>query len=269
MDIFQYTDYRKYVVEKIKRMPSRGRGEYLRIAQHLAMQTSGISQVFKGKRNLTLEQGAALAEYFALTELESEYFLNLINLERAGTKILRQMHERQLKKLRAQSEQLVHRLSHEKVLSESDRTMFYSDWFYIALQLATDIPGLNTADALAAHFALPRKTVTDVLGFLTRSGLCSEDHGQFKMGTQRTHLEANSPLIARHHTNWRLKAIERCTKLNREEELQLSSPMSLSHKDILKIRRMLLTAIESMLKTAAASPSEEVYCLNIDWIKIL
>lgn len=268
MTIFEYADYRLYVVERIKKLPKKGRGEFQRIAQTLGMHTSSISQIFKGLKGFTPEQGCRLAEHLGLNELESDYLLNLIEKERAGTKALQSRIEKRLQKIRELATQLVNRLPRDQVLSEENKALFYSNWFYSAIRLATDIEGLQTIEALAAHFSLQPALVNDVLQFLLGCGLCVEQDGLYKMGPKRTHLEATSPLVSRHHMNWRMKAVERSTKLELNEELQLSAPMVLSKKDALHVKALLMTQVEDVLKKAAPSPSETLYCLNIDWFKI-
>jgi uncharacterized protein (TIGR02147 family) len=268
MNIFEYADYRLYVVERIQKLPKRGRGEFQKIAKTLGMHTSSISQVFKGLKGLTPEQGSRLAEHLGLNDLESDYLLNLVEKERAGTKDLQARIEKRLHKIREMASQLVNRLPRDQVLSEESKALFYSNWFYSAIRLATDIEGLQTIEALSEYFSLQPALVNEVLQFLLACGLCVEQDGLYKMGPKRTHLEATSPLISRHHMNWRMKAIERSTKLEHSEELQLSSPVVLSKKDALYVKSLLMTQIQDVLKTAAPSRSEALYCLNVDWFKV-
>lgn len=268
MSIFEFTDYRPYVLERIKKLPKGGRGEFLKIANALGMHTSSISQVFKGQKRLTLEQGSRLAEHLGFSDLESDYLLNLLEKERAGTKDLEARIEKRLKKIREMASQLVNRTQRDLVLSEENKALFYSSWFYSAIRLATDIEGLQTIEALSEHFSLRPELTNQVLQFLIACGLCVEKDGLYKMGPKRTHLEATSPLISRHHMNWRMKAVERSTKLEHDDELQVSSPIVLSKKDALHVRDLLMTQVQEILKKAGPSPSETLYCLNVDWFKI-
>lgn len=268
MSIFDYQNYRPYVLDRIKILPKRGRGELQKIARALSMHPSSISQVLKGQKRFTLEQACRLAAHFGLNELESDYLLNLTERERAGTRELQSSIDRRLNKIRELASQLVNRLPRDQILSEENKALFYSSWFYSAIRLATDIKGLQTIEALSEHFSLPPGLVNEVLRFLVSCGLCIEENGLYKMGPRRTHLEATSPLISRHHMNWRVKAIERSTKLEQTEELQFSSPVVLSKKDALEIRKVLLDQIQAILKVVANSGSEDLYSFNIDWLKV-
>ena len=44
--------------------------------------------------------------------------------------------------------------------------------------------------------------------------------------------------------------------------------MTLSHKDALKIRQMIIEFIQSVNKVVDPSPSEEIHCMNIDWFVV-
>lgn len=268
MSIFDYRDYRPYVLDRIQKLPKKGRGEFQRIAQSLGMHTSSISQVFNGQKRFTPEQGSRLAEHLGLNEIESDYLLNLIEKERAGTKDLEARIEKRLQKLRKMAESLANRLPQDKVLTEEMKALLYSNWFYSAIRLSTDIKELQTIEALSQFFSLPPALVNEVLRFLISCGLCVEENGLYKMGPQRTHLEASSPLISRHHVNWRLKAVERTTELEHSEELQFSSPVVISKSDAVRIRNILLDEIQSVMKIVTPSSSEILYCLNVDWIKV-
>lgn len=58
--------------------PNEGYGLAIKIAKALNTNPSIVSQVFAGKIEFSLEQGNDLAEFLGLSELETEYLLNLI-----------------------------------------------------------------------------------------------------------------------------------------------------------------------------------------------
>jgi hypothetical protein len=87
------------------------------------------------------------------------------------------------------------------------------------------------------------------------------------MGPQSTHLGTESPLISRHHQNWRLKTIERASNIS-QNELLFTSPVSISKNDIPKVKKILMNAVEDCFKIIDPSACEELACLNIDWFKI-
>lgn len=86
------------------------------------------------------------------------------------------------------------------------------------------------------------------------------------MGETHLHIPNESPLVVKHHTNWRMKAVQ---KMDTREsaELFFTSPMSISVKDFDVIRERLNIALKGIVDIAKESPAEEVVCLNIDFFK--
>jgi hypothetical protein len=104
MTVFEYTSYKSYVCDRIKTLPRGGYGEFRRIALALSMHTTTVSQVFRKHKNLTYEQAARLCRLWQMSELESDYFLTLVEWERAGVGELRELLEMRLRRLRGNHE---------------------------------------------------------------------------------------------------------------------------------------------------------------------
>lgn len=80
------------------------------------------------------------------------------------------------------------------------------------------------------------------------------------------HVPNESPLVVKHHTNWRLKAIQKMDK-REQSELFFTAPMALSKKDFAIIREKFNVVIKETINIVKDSPSEELVCLNIDFFK--
>jgi uncharacterized protein (TIGR02147 family) len=267
MTCFEYRDYKKYVRDRISIMPKKGYGQFAKIADFLSINSVNVTQIFKGDRNLSVEQACLLAEYFGLSNLESEYFVGLVEHSRAGHYKLKNMIQKRLDEIAKKSENLKDRLTARVEITDEAKAMFYSNWYFSGVRLATSIKTLQTADEISAYFNIPLPTVNRVLEFLQIHGLVKENNNKFSMGASSTHLESTSPLIGRHHSNWRNKAIEKVNFLD-SDELALSMPCSLSKSARAKIRKELIEAISRITALIDDSPEEELACLNIDWFKI-
>lgn len=267
MSIFEYSDYRSFMKELFQRMPKQGYGQAYKLARFLGVHTTLVSQVLKKHKTFTLEQASTTAEFLGLNDLESEYFLSLVQIDRAGNEALRKILKRQLSGLRKKAADLSNRLSPRSTLRDELRATFYSDWTYSAVRQLTAIPTFDNIEDIAARLSLPRKQVKNIIDFLLRSGLCKEEKGKLSVGPSSTHLEVSSPWIKSHHCNWRQKAIQ---EINREDDLKLhySSPLTLSKSDAARVREMLIKCIDEVDKVIDPSPSEELRCLNIDWFRI-
>ncbi|MGK5083850.1 DUF4423 domain-containing protein [Bdellovibrionota bacterium FG-1] len=266
MKIFDFSNYRDFVIKTVRSLPKAGRGEFLKIANHLKIHTSTLSQVLSGLKHFTLDQACALADYFGFNELETQYLLYLVELDRAGTERLRVTLRKQMAKIKEQSRELSAVVPGKRTLSEEEKAIFYSNWFYTGIWALTSIPGHQTSEAISQYFGLPKLLVNRVILFLVSTGLCIEENGRLRPGTTYVHLEADSPFIGRHHASWRQKAIERHPILS-ESEIAYSSPMSLSRDDAEKVRKRVVEWVEQINRVRDPSPCETLYFLNIDWIK--
>jgi uncharacterized protein (TIGR02147 family) len=268
MRVFEFQSYKELVLGLVAAMPQRGRGQLGKIARHLRVHSTMVSQIFRGAKDLTLDQACALADYFGMSELETDYFIALVERERAGTLKLRRAIDRRIAQLKAQSAQVASRLPRAKTLSEEDKAVFYSHWYYSGARLLTSLEAYRTPDAVAAALSLPPSVVRRVIDFLIATGLCEEVEGELRMGPSRTHVPADSPLVQRHHVNWRLRAMERLPRLS-DEELAFTMPMTISRQDGPRIREILTETIQRVSETVDRTDPEKLACLNIDWVDIL
>lgn len=267
ISIYNFNDSKSFVLARFEAMPKRGRGQSLKLSEHLGVHTTLVSQILKGLKSFTQEQASLTAEFLDLTEQETDYFLLLVQLDRAGNESLRKNIKRQLNAMKSSAKELVNRLKAEVKLREEERGVFYSDWTYSAVRQLTAINGFNGVDEISSALGLTRKRTKEVIDFLLKTGLCVEDGGKLKVGPKSTHLESASPWVRVHHINWRQKAIEKIN-ISEESQLHYTAPMTLSAKDALLLREMIVKFLESTDKLIDPSPSEQLHCLNIDWFKI-
>lgn len=267
VSVFNFKDYRAFIRAQIREMPKAGYGQLRKLAQALSIHTTLVSQVIKGGRSFTLEQAADTAEFFSLNEMETDFFLLLVQFDRASSPALKRNLSRQMAALQGKSKELETRLKSERKLGEAERAVFYSGWAYSAVRQLTAIEGFQSIDTIAEHLGLPRKKAKTIIDFLLAAGLCKEEKGQLKIGPASTHLEVSSPWVKLVHTNWRHKAVE---TLEQESpaKIHYTAPMTLSKEDAEKMREMIIKFLESVDALVEPSPSEELHCLNIDWFEV-
>lgn len=269
MNVFQQKGLRALLKQYIQQLPKRGRGEVSRIARHLRVSTTLVSQVLSGEKLFTVEQARALAPFLGFGELESAYLVYLVLWERAGTEELRAFWQEKLEELRERSLRVASRVSTDRKLSDTERAVFYSSALYSAVRLwcSTGKDG-KTLDEICRRFGLSRAKAAAILRFLTEVGLAEERGGRFFLGAQKTHLEEGSPFLLRHHSNWRMRAVAGAEELS-PEELMYTAPVSLSRQDFARLREEMLAFIKTFLARVHASPAEEVACLNLDffWVR--
>lgn len=267
MELFDHKNYKEFVRAWVESRPGGGRGLFRKIAEHLKVSSVLVSQIFRGERDLSLEQAYALSSFLELSELQARYFLLLVEHARAGTFGLKAHYEKQLEEIRALSRNLKHRLPPDKQLSIEEAAVFYSHWLYSAVRVATSIEGLQDAASLAKYFRLPKSRIQSALDFLVQNGLCAHEGHRYQMGARSTHLPLGSPLLPKMHANWRLKGMEEMSDIG-DGELFYSSSVSLGKEDIPLVRKMVVEMIENFSKRVKDAPCETVACLNIDWFEL-
>lgn len=273
ISIYDYKDYKAFVIDWINLTPSKGRGQRMRLAEAIGCQTPFITHVLSGDYHFSLEQAEACARWMALNEVDTEFFVLLVMQQRSGTKQAAQVFERQLARRRQEENLLKKRLKIKEGLSPEDQIQYYSNWYYAAIHMALLNPRLQTVEALQEYFQLSRIKVLSVIDFLNEKKLIevvSEGKEQRKktlVKTSRIHLEKSSPLMAQHHVNWRLKAIDEIKEKNMNC-LHYSSVISLSEADFDWIKSKLSLLLEEVADRVKNSPDEKIAALNFDWFEL-
>ena len=263
VSVYTCDSYKNFLQQKINSFPAKGRGVISKIGKYLNLNPSYISQVIRGSKHLSLEQALKISDFFSLKVHEREFFLNLLQYERAGTSELKDYFKKILDNLNSESQKISRRVVQNKQLDKFEQSVFYSNWYYSAVRLSLGISKLKTPQEIASSLNIPLAKVNDILDFLLSCGLCEEEEGKYISRVRGTHLPADSPYISSHHRNWRVKAMENFSNL-KKDELAFSAPMTLSKSDFNRLKQELLSAIENASNIVKDSPSEELACLNID-----
>jgi len=268
MNIFEFTDYQAFLRSFIAALPKKGWGFSQKLSEALNIHPSHVSQVVSGHRDFSVEQAIAVSEFVGLSSLETDYFVGLVNIHRAGTPQAKNYYRKKVQDLKKLSLNLSQRMKQDKILSEEEKSIFYSSYIYSAVRLFCSLEGGVSLEQIKERFDLTSDRLREILDFLLRVGLVVQNSGIFTMGTQHTHVEKGSPHLSRHHMNWRVQALERVENIS-EEELQFTSPISISRKDFERVREVLVKTINDSFTILKASPAEDVACINLDlfWIK--
>jgi uncharacterized protein (TIGR02147 family) len=265
MSVFSHSDYKKAVKEILEGRPNKGRGELSRLARHLGVNATMVSQVLSGSKDFTHEQAFAVCEFLGLVGIETEYFMLLVQKARAGTQALQRFYTLKISRLRDEALVLSERMNVDRKLNEQERAVFYSSWIFSAVRVFTSLSGRGkTTHEIAERFDLPIGKVSEIMNFLVGTGLCLEEKGRFKMGPQQTHLEWGSPHLSQHLRNWHMSAMQNVERLSKDE-LMFSACLSISREDFAEVREMLAAKIKSVAEKVKSSSADEVACFNLDW----
>lgn len=266
--IYEFRDYKAYLRFLESHRPQGSRGFRAELSRTVGCQTAYTSQVLNGSANFSLEQAQVLNEWLAHDKNESRYFLFAIDYARAGTALLRANYLELMEELIQKQLNLKERFKVKEMLSSEDQAVYYGHWAYAAMHMAVTVPQLQTPEAISDFFRFPQARVNKVLKFLVSVGLVvNAKPNHYTIGTARLHLGVDSPLLPKHHVNWRLEAMK---SLDREAEsdLHYTSIVSLSQEDVLAIKALLVKEIDAYNAIVKPSVEETLCCLTLDFFEL-
>ena len=261
--IYNYDNYREYLRDYISTLPKSGRGQLKKIADFLNVHSTFVSQVLNGLKDFSMEQCYQITKFLSLTDKESDYFLLMLQMNRAGTSELKKHFQSKLNVVKHKLTQVKEQVGTHKELTEHDRLQYYSDWRYALIWLSTFFEENKTIENIASFLKLPRKEVKVIIEFLLETGICLEEDQNILPSTKRIHIPTGSSSLKNHHLNWRLKSLEFINDA-KEANLAFTAPICLSKKDFKKINSLALEYISNISKIVEESPPEIIACLNID-----
>ena len=264
-NLFEFQDYREFLSNFLQ---SSKKGAKLRLSQVLECQPGYLSQILSGASELSAEQAQRFTSFLGFDASMTHYFLLLVFHARAGTKSLRDHYQSQIETLRSQSQVLKNRLKPDKILAIEDQATFYSSWHYGAMHVCVSIPGCETEAGIASYFNLPLKRVYEVVQFLVRVGLVQRQvEGNLQIGSSQVFVGTDSPLISKHHTNWRFRAVDSFDRY-KDSHLHYSSVISVAHSDVEKIREIMAQAIQKIRAVVRESKDECCYSYCLDLFEV-
>lgn len=261
--IYNYKDYRIYLVSRLGQRGTRT-GLRKRLAEHLGVHTTLVSQVLLGKAEFSLEQAEGCNIFFEHDENESEYFLLLVIKDRAGTVQLKNRFKKKIELLRADQLNISKRISDSIEVTPLDQSKFYSSYLCSAIHVLVSIPEFQNFSSLAKKLNMEKQELREIVFFLEKIGAVVKNGDQLNYGPQHINLDKNSHLIQQHHTNWRIQAISSLAK-SKKEDLHYSSILSLSKKDAYRIKDSILMNFEENVKIITSSKEEVAFVYNFDF----
>ncbi|OFZ20511.1 MAG: hypothetical protein A2X94_10780 [Bdellovibrionales bacterium GWB1_55_8] len=263
VSIFEFTDYKAYINATLE-ANSKKRGGRSELARSIHCQPGYVSRVLGGSIHFSLEQADSVNQFFGHSEDESQYLLLLVEWNRAGSTHLKAHLEKQISRFQKDYLNLKNRLKIENRLEEKDQTRYFSSWHYAAIHTLLSIPQFQNKERISKQLHIRLNRVSQVIDYLVRTGLIAFDGKKYSTGVSRLHLGNDSPLISKHHINWRIQAIK---TLEHEDldDLHYSSVVSLSNADVQTIKSILIKSVEAAKAVIKDSKEETVACFNVDF----
>jgi len=97
MSVFLYENYKEALRYVIRTQSANKRGVFRRLAEHLGVHATLISQIISGDKDFSEVQLFSVCDHFGIGHLEKQYLWALLQIDRAGSLAIRK-HYLELKK---------------------------------------------------------------------------------------------------------------------------------------------------------------------------
>lgn len=264
MNVFEFDDYRAYLKAYLAHKDNSPKIRKA-LLQATGMSTSFLTQVLSETKQLSPEHAYEIALHVGFTEKETDYFLLLVELGRAGSYKLKNRISVKLARLKSEAQQVSAKVSTKAHLTEEQKATYYSSWVYSGVRNLVPTESGKSIKEIAAKLNLPEEKIEATVQFLLDIDFLrkTEEGLQYRKGY--SHLDATHPLILRHHQNWRQRAIHRMDYY-KDTHLHYTCPMAISRSAAIRLRAELLEEIRRLNESLTETP-EVSYCLNIDWFE--
>ncbi len=262
ISIFQFQSYRAYLKERLESLGPKS-GLKRKAAEAVGVHTTFISQVVLEKADLSLDQGEKMNTFLKHSDLESEFFIDLIIFERASDPKLKKRFENKIKKWKSETNEIKSRVKPTFEINEHDQAKFYSSYLFGLIHVLVSLPKYQNKKNLLVATGFPNEIVEDAIEFMVRIGVLKVEKEKLLPGEKHIHLGRESKLILQHHKNWRMATIQNIA-FSKPEDLHYSLTFSCSEKDASKIRESLLEHLKSMTQLIEKSPEEKAYVFCMD-----
>ena len=266
---FEFINYKSLMLWRIEESPFRGRGLRAALSKSIKVQSAYLSRVLNGDADLNLEQADAANSFFGHNSEEARYFLLLVEKARASTDSLKAHFDREISRILHERERisLVGDTPVQKFLSLEDQLTYYSSWQYSAVHIALSVPELQSPLALSKELKVPSVRIEVILEFLVRTGMAVKLGIQYTIGKVWIHLPPESPLIGKHHANWRVRAIQSSESVSRDN-FHYTQVVSISREDSKRILGIVSQIVERANEIIRPSKEENLRCLAIDFFSL-
>ena len=266
MSLYNEIDYKMVIQKKIEEN-SLARGYKTQLALAAGCQKSFLSQVLHSHIHLTPDHAMGLTVFWGLLPDERDYFLELVQKDRASSRSLKELSASRLQEIRRRNQDLATRFQKTKPIEEAQQALYYSSWHWSAIHIMLTIPVFSYSHAIASRLLLPEAFVIQCLENLQQMRLVVKQGKKWRVTQNDIHLPQDSPLTAMNHGNWRNRAVADA-QMRSPGNVHYTALHSLSRKDFDVIKGILLSALDKSRQIVKPSSEEELACICVDWFSV-
>ena len=268
VNIFEEIDYRKtiskLVMEK-KQLDSRV--NFQRLAEAMRVQKSYLSNVLKGRAELSSDQLFLASEYLALDSEQRHYLTLLLEYGRSGLQIRKAGLLEEIKAIQKNKRESKAHLKAEKISPMSeDLTMYYLDPMNQLIHVALTIKRYQRDLSLLAHdLEIKTVRVQRIVTFLEKMGILERHPGKpIRLNLEHIHLPRENAIFPAWRNQLRQLSLGRLLKLDSDEAYSFSVTFSANEDTFELVRGKFLKLLREIEGPVGQASAEGLYHLAFD-----
>jgi uncharacterized protein (TIGR02147 family) len=269
--IFQFVDYKRYIKSQIESADSNW-GLISKLADAAGCQRSYLSRVLSSEVHLVADHIYGLSEHWRLSESETDYFLLLLEKEKASTPKYRNRINTNIVKAREAHENLQNKTKKPSADLSEKEIKYYSAWYWSAIHIATSIPELQSLGAISKKLHLNEDLVLEVLNELTSYGWIKKEGSgvkeKWKFNSSELHVPKSSHLSTLHHSNWRHLAVLDSQRTKSNSGFHFTAVQSIDQKAWEQLKELILKFIEDAQKISSPAKEEKLISFCLDFFEV-
>lgn len=265
MTINEFDNYRSYLKEVLsKKMVTNPQYSMRAFARQANVAPGFISEVIRGKKNLSYASSMKITESLGLSPKDSEYFQTLVQIELARTP------EAKLK-LSRKLESLYSKNRSQSISLETFRAL--SDWYHIAIIELTEIHGLIlNAENVSSLLGISHIEADAAIDRLVRAGLLTKGpKGRLIKSVGNSVLESKekNEALQNFHRQMLSRASNALRTQDNNEKFVGSETIAVNPKDLPKFNQIFEECFSKALELAEKSKTKShVYHLGIQFFNL-
>ncbi len=260
-DIFEYYDYRKYLLDLVeyerKRTPVFS-NRY--IVQKAGFKSpTALKHVIDGKRNLSLESANRFATALKIEGIRRHYFLTLVLFNQTTSLEEREKYLNELLELR--------RTDNPSRLNEEQYDVF-SKWYHLAIKELIELPDYKNSSKWIGRVLSPQisaNEAADSINLLKRVGLIEKQDGAFRPVNKVlvTDERVRSVKVIEYHRQMIQLGADSITRFRPEEREVSGTTIRVNKEEFRSVVAMVRELRRKLLALAAKSTDgDQIYQLN-------
>ena len=262
IDIFEYTDYRKYLRdlfnEKKRNNPAFS---HRMLARKLGLSTSNyVMLIMQGKRNIGPDLRSGMSLVFGHTRKETEYFEEMVNFAHAKTDAEKNRHF---------SRMVLIRKNLKKMTLDDSQYEYFNNWYNTVIRELVTSTEWNGDYGILGRMVRPAISAAQAkrsLDLLVRCGLIAVQNGKCIQSSSVITAEKStlSPSVTSFHRDMCIRAMEALDSADRENRSMTGCTLNISKKTFNLIREELAQCRLRILELAQVdNNADSVYHLNL------